>query len=228
MDTSFEIWTKDISNRDEKQSVANTLVDFANDGDVIGFGSGSTSYLALLALATSEKNITAIPTSYEMEYLCQIHNIKVSNLDEATPTWCFDGADEVDPNGWMIKGRGGAMNREKQVMKACSGKRFILIDESKIVGQLGANFKVPLEVSPRKLFSVETALRNKGFKEFGLRQAQAKDGPVITENGSIIIDLKMSDIHENSDNDLKEIDGIVETGLFIGFNPTIVLPDTTL
>ena len=51
---------------------------------------------------------------------------------------------------------------------------------------------------------------------------------MITENGSIIIDLKMSDIHENSDNDLKEIDGIVETGLFIGFNPTIVLPDTTL
>lgn len=228
MQTKLTFWTKEISNKTEKEIVAQKLVSYARDGDVIGFGSGSTSYCALLALAQSGKNITAIPTSYEIDFLCQTHGIKTSSLSEHTPNWCFDGADEVDPKGWMIKGRGGAMRREKNVMSACHGARFILIDPSKMVDELGHKFYIPLEVTPEKLFTVEHALQGMGAQDYHLRQAKAKDGPVITEAGNLIIDLKLKTINQESDQKLKAIDGIVETGLFIGFDPICILPDSIL
>ena len=80
---------------------------------LFGFGSGSTSYLAVLAIAEKIKKenikITAIPTSTEIRMLCGKLNIPTATLIEKKPDWCFDGADEVDNNKWLIKGRGGAM-----------------------------------------------------------------------------------------------------------------------
>ncbi len=222
MTSTFTIWNKAISSEDEKQQVASKIASYLNEGDIVGVGSGSSSYLALLALAKTQKKFKAVPTSLEIEYLCHIHKIETTN---EPADWCFDGADEVDPNGNMIKGRGGAMLREKEVMKTCKGPRFILIDESKKVKKLGEKFAIPLEVESRKIFAVETALKEKGFDQLTLRLAVNKDGPVITENGHVIIDVNTTKTDEDT---LLSINGVIETGLFINFNPTLILPETDL
>ena len=141
-------WNGAISNREAKEKVAAQLAEKVKEGDVIGFGSGSTSLLAALAIAKRVKkegmHITAVPTSQEMQIHCDVLGISTATLMQKKPDWCFDGADEVDPHGWLIKGRGGAMYREKLVM-ACSAQRYILVDASKMVQSLGEKFSIPVE-----------------------------------------------------------------------------------
>ncbi len=115
-------WQGTISNQESKQKVAEQIASKVVNGDVIGVGSGSTSYLAVLAIAQrikSEKlHIKAIPSSVEIALTCSKMDIPITNLYENRPDWYFDGADEVDPNKHLIKGRGGAMFKEKLIMSA--------------------------------------------------------------------------------------------------------------
>ena len=75
MDYINNIWTKPITNLEEKQEIARKIAEKVKDGDVIGFGSGSTSYVAIIEIANKIKNeninITAIPTSVEIEMICE-------------------------------------------------------------------------------------------------------------------------------------------------------------
>ena len=106
-----------IENKEEKLVLAKKIAQKVKDGQTIGFGSGSTSYLAAIEIGklTMEYGykITAIPTSNEIEEVCKKYNINVGNLLENDIDWCFDGADEVDENKNMIKGMGRAMFKEK-------------------------------------------------------------------------------------------------------------------
>lgn len=219
------MWKEEISNREAKERVANTVAEFVKDGDVIGFGSGSTSYLTAISIAQKVKRenlyITAIPTSYEIEMLCTYLEIPTAKITEKKPDWCFDGADEVDNDNWMIKGRGAAMFNEKLNIKN-SQKTYILIDESKIVSKLGTNFAIPVEVLPQSLNYVKQELHNMGASHIELRMALKKDGPVITQNGNLIIDVNFDNIDQFMEKRLKEITGVVETGLFIGYNIEII------
>lgn len=219
------MWKEEISNREAKERVANTVAEFVKDGDVIGFGSGSTSYLTAISIAQKVKrenlHITAIPTSYEIEMLCTYLEIPMAKITEKKPDWCFDGADEVDNDNWMIKGRGAAMFNEKLNIKN-SQKTYILIDESKIVSRLGTNFAIPVEVLPQSLNYVKQELHNMGASHMELRMALKKDGPVITQNGNLIIDVNFDNIDQFMEKRLKEITGVVETGLFIGYNVEII------
>lgn len=219
------MWKEEISNREAKERVANTVAEFVKDGDVIGFGSGSTSYLTAISIAQKVKrenlHITAIPTSYEIEMLCTYLEIPTAKITEKKPDWCFDGADEVDNDNWMIKGRGAAMFNEKLNIKN-SQKTYILIDESKIVSRLGTNFAIPVEVLPQSLNYVKQELHNMGASHIELRMALKKDGPVITQNGNLIIDVNFDNIDQFMEKKLKEITGVIETGLFIGYNVEII------
>lgn len=219
------MWKEEISNREAKERVANTVAEFVKDGDVIGFGSGSTSYLTAISIAQKVKrenlHITAIPTSYEIEMLCTYLEIPMAKITEKKPDWCFDGADEVDNDNWMIKGRGAAMFNEKLNIKN-SQKTYILVDESKIVSRLGKNFAIPVEVLPQSLNYVKQELHNMGASHIELRMALKKDGPVITQNGNLIIDVNFDNIDQFMEKKLKEITGVVETGLFIGYNVEII------
>ena len=219
------MWNNEISNREQKERIAKEIARIANDGDVIGFGSGSTSYLAAIEIANRIQNegikITAIPTSYEIKMLCTYLNIPTATLEEKKPDWCFDGADEVDYDNWMIKGRGAAMFNEKLNIK-CSNKTYILVDESKIVNRLGSKFPVPVECTPKAINLVKEEIYKQGAHNVELRLAQKKDGPVITENGNIILDAWFDNIDETLERRLKNITGVVETGLFIGYNVEIV------
>ena len=219
------MWDNEISNREQKEKIAKEIAKIANDGDVIGFGSGSTSYLAAIEIENRIQNegikITAIPTSYEIKMLCTYLNIPTATLEEKRPDWCFDGADEVDSNNWLIKGRGAAMFNEKLNI-AASKKNYILVDDSKIVNRLGEKFPIPVECNPKAINLVKEELFKLGANEIEIRKAVKKDGPVITENGNLILDVRFNEIKEDLERNIKNITGVIESGLFIGYNVQIV------
>src|ERR1700749_561905 len=154
-------WSDTIINREAKQKVALKIAEKVKDGDVIGVGSGSTSFMALIAIAERVKaeklNIKAIATSIELSMACSKLGVPLTTLFEHRPDWLFDGADEVDPNRSLIKGRGGAMFKEKLMMSS-SPVNYIIVDESKFVDKLGSKFPVPVEVFPAALLLVEERL----------------------------------------------------------------------
>lgn len=229
MDWNKEIITKidfdNISNREEKQAIAERISNKVKDGDVIGFGSGSTSYLAAIEIAKKiEKEgikITAIPTSYEMKLLCNYYKIPTASILEKVPDWGFDGADEVTEDGWLLKGRGGALFKEKLNI-ANSKLTYILVDSSKIVEKLGKNFAIPVECVPESIHYVKEELMLLGAKNIEIRKAIKKDGPVITENNNIILDTTFAEVTETLEKDIKSITGVIESGLFIGYSVEIV------
>lgn len=214
-----------IINKDQKQVLANKIAEKIKDNDVIGIGSGSTCYLATIAIKEKMKKenitITAIPTSYEIKILCDSLNIPTTTLLEKTPNWSFDGADEVSPNNWLVKGRGGAMYKEKLNI-AASPITYILVDNSKMVNNICDKFPIPVEVTFDAINLVRESLINMGAKDINLRMSNGKDGPVITENGNVILDVKFDNVDETYEKRLKNIVGVVETGLFIGYNIVIV------
>lgn len=218
-------WNGEISNLEEKQAIAEKIAKIAKDGDVIGVGSGSTSFLAIQAIAKRMKEenlkIRAIPTSRELGMVCNYLGIPVETLVIAKPDWCFDGADEVTPEKWLVKGRGAAMFREKLLI-ANSKKSYILVDSSKFVQKACDKFPIPIEVFPDALYAVKEKLFELGATSAELRLAKKKDGPVITENGNLIVDAKFENVDETFETKLKNIVGVIETGLFIGYDVEII------
>jgi len=219
-------WPGAIENYTAKRQVALRVASQVGDGDVIGVGSGSTSYLAIQAIGErlQEDRLLcfAIPTSHEAALACASAGIAVTSLWEHHPDWCFDGADEVDTASNLIKGRGGAMFKEKLVMRAAP-RTLILIDESKRVDRLGQKFPIPVEVHPSALTVVEKALSSLGAEEIVLRLAKMKDGPVITENGNFILDARFREVGDGLEQALKSITGVLESGLFWGFRVEVLV-----
>ncbi|MES2426844.1 MAG: ribose 5-phosphate isomerase A [Bacteroidota bacterium] len=219
-------WASTISNRAGKQKVADQIVAKIKDGDVIGVGSGSTVFLTLFAIAERIKaeklNIKAIPTSIEISMACSKLGIPLTSLFEYKPDWCFDGADEVDPDKSLIKGRGGALFKEKLLISS-SPVNYIIVDDSKLVEKLGSKFPVPVEVFPAALLHVEEELKALGATEIILRPAGGKDGPVITENNNLLLDVHFSDIDKDMERKIKAITGVIESGLFINYNIEVLV-----
>lgn len=217
-------WNGEIKNIEDKQRIAKKIAKKVKDGDVIGFGSGSTSYLATIEIAERVKkenlNIIAIPTSHEITMLCNQLEIPTATLMQRKPDWSFDGADEVNSKNWLIKGRGAAMFKEKLNI-ANSIETYILVDDSKFVDNLCDKFPIPIEVYPWAINCVREALINMGAEDVTMRLAEKKDGPVITENGNLILDTVFRNVEESLEKDIKNIVGVIETGLFIGYNVVI-------
>ena len=211
-------WSNEIINREAKERVAREIAATAKTGDVIGAGSGSTVYLTLFELAKriheEHLYLEVIPASQEISMTC---------IQLGIPqTWTFDGADEVDPDRNLIKGRGGAMFKEKLLIRS-SGKTFIIVDPSKLVNILGSKFPIPVEVFPHALSYVEKELRRLGASEISLRPAHGKDGPILTENGNFILDTRFHYIDASLEEQLKTITGVIESGLFINYDIEVVV-----
>lgn len=221
-------WNADIINISGKQRVAEQIAAKVKDGDTLGIGSGSTVYLALLAIAERIKaenlNVKGIPTSIEISMFCAKLGIPLTTLFENKPDWLFDGADEVDPDNSLIKGRGGAMFKEKLLISS-STVNYIIVDESKIVNKLGTNFPIPIEVFPQALLYVEQQLKRLGATSIAIRPAKGKDGPIISENGNLILDCKFADVGKNLEKEIKQITGVIESGLFIGYDLQILMAE---
>ncbi|HSX53589.1 MAG TPA: ribose 5-phosphate isomerase A [Patescibacteria group bacterium] len=227
LQTADGVWGREITNLAEKERAAAIMAKKLKKGDVIGVGSGSTSFVTLKALVSRRESegldFIAIVTSIEMELVCAALSVPTTSLKVMRPDWSFDGADEVDGKGNMIKGRGGALLREKLVIVA-SKKPYIVIDQSKLVKRLGQNFPVPVEIYPDAIQIVLKALKVfDTITDVELRQAEGKDGPIITENGNLILDVKFSKISNGMEQKLKSIVGVVDTGLFMGYKTTVVM-----
>ena len=217
---NFANWNSEITNEKEKIILAKKVAEKVKDGDCIGFGSGSTSYLAIIEIAKKIKDenlkITAIPTSYEIKLLCNSLEIPVASILEKKPDWSFDGTDEFDKNNWLIKGRGAAMFKEKLNIKA-SKKVYILADSSKFVNKLGDKFSIPVECFAESINYAQEELIKMGATECILRKGKGKDGPIVTENNNLILDVKFDNIDKDLEQKIKSITGVIETGLFIGY-----------
>lgn len=132
-------WKDNVDNKEEKIKLAKRMAKRVKDGETIGFGSGSTSYLTVIEIGKKIKEenlkIKAIPTSNIIESLCKELNIETVSLEQEKPDWCFDGADEIDSHNWLIKGMGAALYKEKMNIKN-SKENYILVDNSKFVEKL--------------------------------------------------------------------------------------------
>ena len=210
----------------EKKNAAYEAVQHVKDGFIVGLGSGSTAAYAIEALSERIKrerlSILGVPTSYQAFLLAAKHGISMTTLEEhPVLDVTIDGADQIDPKLNLIKGMGAALVREKIVASA-SKQNIIIADESKKVKALGENGQpVPVEVLPFAISVVKRRIEAVGGNPV-LREGKGKVGPVITDNGNVIIDAVFGVISNAKELELKlkMIPGVVETGLFVGLANT--------
>lgn len=202
------------------EKIAHEIARRLKTGDVIGVGTGSTvaRVLGLLGdiLQNDKKAVFAVTTSAQSSRLCQQSGIlPIDPAYSGDLVLCFDGADEVDPQLRLIKGKGAAMLREK-IVAARSREFLVVIDEIKLVGYLGQKCPVPVEVIPFALEYVERRLTSLGAANIKLRDGMpGKHGPVVTEMGNLILDAHFQAVPDTLESDIKSIVGVVESGLFL-------------
>jgi ribose 5-phosphate isomerase A len=209
-----------------KKKAALEAVKHVKDGFVVGLGSGSTAAYAIEALGERIKrenlSLLGVPTSYQAFLLAVKHGIAVTTLEEyGVIDVTIDGADQIDPKLNLIKGMGAALAREKIVASA-SKQNVIIADESKKVKALGENdHPVPVEVLPFAISVVKRRIEAVGGNPV-LREGKGKVGPVITDNGNVVIDASFGVIGNAAELELKlkMVPGVVETGLFVGLANT--------
>ncbi len=204
-----------------KQAAAEAAAQLVDDGMWLGLGSGSTTAYVLEFLGRRIQdeglNVQGVPTSFATERRAQAHGIPLTSLDDApTLDLALDGADEVDDAFRLIKGGGGAHAREKVV--AHQSERFVVVvDPTKEVDRLGTRSPVPVEVLPMAATPVMQTLDELGAAPT-LRTADAKDGPVVTDQGLWIVDAHFSDgidAPANLDRALNDRPGVLDHGLFL-------------
>ena len=202
-------------------------------GMKLGLGTGSTAILAvrhigaLLAEGRLE-GIRAVPTSFQTAMECERLAIPVFSLNSreigGDLDLTIDGADEVDPQSRLVKGGGGALLLEK-IAAYASAAYAIVVDESKIAASLGIGFPVPVEFVPEARVPVMRALQQIGA-EAVLREAVRKAGPVITDCGNMLFDIRFKSPPDPAamEAELNRIPGVVENGFFAGPRDRALVP----
>jgi ribose 5-phosphate isomerase A len=204
-------------------------------GMKLGLGTGSTAipavrHVGLLLQQGVLKDIRAVPTSFQTSIECEKWGIPLFSLNSTeirgVLDLTIDGADEVDPRGYCIKGGGGALLVEKIIAYA-SKSYCLVVDETKVVENLGLKFPLPIEVVPEARVSVALALEAFGG-ELTLREAVRKAGPVITEHGNLLLDLRFQEPVDPAflETELNHIPGIVENGFFTRLPPRVFVGHT--
>lgn len=213
-------WNNNIKNKKEKEVLARKIASKVKDGDVISFGSGTTSFLAVKEIGkrckTEGLSIVAIPTSNQIRLLCEYLDIKTAQLGDYDIDWGFDGADEVDNNNWLIKGMGAALYKEKMNL-INTPIVYILVDKSKHVEHLGDRCPVPVECDIDKVEHVWKELSKLGAKDYKLRKQKNSNENFITENGKYILDVSFDKITPDMEKKINTIDGVLDNGLFINY-----------
>lgn len=207
-----------MANEAEKELAGRAAAQLVRDGDVVGLGTGSTAYFAVVAIGERVKaglKIVAIPTSEATAELARKLGINLSTLDEhPTIDITIDGADEVDPKLNLIKGGGGALLREK-IIATASKKMVVAADSTKIVKALG-KFPLPVEIIPFARAVLEKQITSLGAT---CELRMKPDGkPFVTDEGHHILDCSFGKIGDppKTARELSRMPGVVEHGLFIG------------
>ncbi|SEW25872.1 ribose-5-phosphate isomerase RpiA [Natrinema salifodinae] len=207
-----------------KRQAGERAAEAVEDGFVVGLGTGSTTAYAIEAIGRAVDDgldVRGIPTSFQSRQLALEVGIPLTDLDAVDGVdLAIDGADQVvddadtATDGALIKGGGAAHAREKLVDAAAD--RFVVVaDPSKLTDRLDRS--VPVEVLPDAHTVVADRVRELGG-EPTLRDAERKDGPVVTDNGNLVLDCAFGPIGDPDDlaTRLSRIPGVVEHGLFVG------------
>lgn len=212
-----------------KQQVGKAAADRVQSDSIVGLGTGSTTAFAIQYLGERLKSgdltdIKGIPTSFQASVLAKQYGIPLTTLDEADRIHiAIDGADEVDPQKQLIKGGGAAHTREK-VVDSLAELFIVVVDQSKLVERLGSTFPVPVEVLPMAVTPVTRALEKMGGTP-ELRMGIKKDGPVITDQGNMVIDVTFVDISDPAELEktLNNIPGVLENGIFVDLADVVLI-----
>ena len=211
-----------------KRKAAIFAVDFVKSGMVIGLGTGSTARFAIELIGDRLKNgdlkdTVAISSSIQTEKLATAFNIPLTSFDLCSEIdLTIDGSDEVDPRLDLIKGRGGALLREKIIAQA-SHHNMIIVDETKLSSQLGILQPVPVEVVPFARYPEMDYLISLGA-EVALREKNNGE-PFFTDEGNYILDSDFGPIEdpEKLASLLERRAGIVEHGLFLNLATDVIV-----
>lgn len=212
-----------------KQEVGKAAAALVKSGMIVGLGTGSTTayaieYLGKRLQSGELKDVQGIPTSFQAEVLAKQYGIPLTTLDAVDHIdIAIDGADEVDPQKNLIKGGGAAHTREK-IVDALAAKFVVVVDSGKLVERLGSTFLLPVEVIPMAIAPVMRAIEKLAGKP-ELRMGIKKAGPVITDQGNMVIDVKFDSIDHPAELEktLNNIPGVLENGLFVGVADLILV-----
>lgn len=207
-----------------KQAAAYKAVSYIEDGMIVGLGTGSTAYWAIEYLSqriAGGLKVVTVATSEQTAQIAKEKGIEVAALDMVDHIDIdIDGADEADEALQLIKGGGGALLREK-IVAAASKKFIVIIDETKLVQQLG-KFPLPVEVIPFGWKHTEKLIAATGCKPVLRLKNEA---PFITDNGNYILDCHYDAIQDAPalHQQLNDMPGVVENGLFINLAERLVI-----
>jgi ribose 5-phosphate isomerase A len=206
------------SDKELKEALGTFIASKVHDGAVLGLGTGSSAEAVLHAIGkriSSEGiKVWGVTTSVVTTSIASDNGITVIPFSKGLKfDWGFDGADEVTPDKVLLKGRGGAMFKEKLI--ACMLPEFIIsVTEDKLVKNIGERYPVPVEVAPSALPYVERELVRLGATSVTARTGTNFYGPLFTENGNSILDVTFSNYSSTLEDEIKVITGVIEHGIF--------------
>jgi ribose 5-phosphate isomerase A len=209
----------------QKQAAARRALELVKPGTIVGLGTGSTARYFIEGLGARVRNgltVQAVVTSLESRALAEAGGIPITERADGSLDLAVDGADEIDPAVNCVKGRGGALLREKIVAHA--SRRFVLIaDETKLVGRLGRG-PVPIEVLPFLWEATSRSIESLGGRP-ELRMGSG--GPFTTDNGNLVLDTSFGTVDAALGVALHAIPGVIEHGLFFGMAGAAIVGSAT-
>ncbi len=209
----------------QKQAAAERALELIRPGTIIGLGTGSTARYFIDALARKVRDglkVQAVVTSQESKARAEAAGIRVIDRIDGGIDLAVDGADEIDPAVNCVKGRGGALLREKIVAHA--SRRFVLIaDESKLVGRLGRG-PLPIEILPFLWEATSRSIESLGGRP-ELRMAAGI--PFRSDNGNLILDTSFGTVDAALGAAVHAIPGVIEHGLFFGMARGAIIGSAT-
>ena len=213
-----------------KQAVAAAATEQIQSGMVVGLGSGSTAALMIQALGAKLKSgelsdVVGITTSFQGEVLAAELGIPLKSLNAIERIdLAIDGADEVDPAFQLIKG-GGACHVQEKLVAVRADRFVVVVDSTKLVDTLNLGFLLPVEVLPGAWRQVQTQLAAMGG-DAQLRMAVKKAGPVVTDQGNLVLDVKFAGgISDPAGLEaaINNLPGVLENGLFVNITDQVLV-----
>ena len=217
-----------------KQAVAAAAVDAIQDGMVLGLGSGSTAALMIKGLgaklaAGELRDIVGVTTSFQGEVLAAELGIPLRSLNAVERIdLAIDGADEVDPAFQLIKG-GGACHVQEKLVAARAERFIVVVDATKLVDRLNLGFLLPVEVLPGAWRQVQARLASMGGAA-ELRMATRKAGPVVTDQGNLVLDVRFGEGIADPralEQTINNIPGVLENGLFVDLADEVLVGEVS-
>ncbi|MBW4439999.1 MAG: ribose-5-phosphate isomerase RpiA [Plectolyngbya sp. WJT66-NPBG17] len=212
-----------------KQQVGYAAAAKVQSNSIVGLGTGSTTAYAIQAIGErlqsgDLQNVKGVPTSFQAIVLARQFGIPLTTLDEIEKIdIAIDGADEVDPQKNLIKG-GGAAHTQEKIVDSLADQFIVVVDGGKLVDHLGSTFLLPVEVIPMAVTPVIRAIEKLGGKP-QLRMGVKKAGPVVTDQGNLVVDVKFDRIDNPAELEktLNNLPGVLENGLFVGVADLIMV-----